>query len=403
VTSPGGGGCTGLGTCVVTVAQAETVSAAFNLKRFDLAVTRAGTGTGTVTSLPAGISCGTTCTSAYDINTQVTLTAAADPGSTFSGRSGVCTGTRVCTVTMTAAASVTATFTPTVTITVARARAGGGTVTSMPAGISCGTDCTEDYAVGSSVTLTAAPDAMSNFIGWSGGGCSGTGRCMLSATAPTTVTATFEPANFLLTVARSGTGTGTVSGTGINCGATCSVSVPNGGTVVLSAMASPGSTFAGWTGPCTGTGSCTFTMTSTTTVGAVFTGTALCSTVNGPNTTTVPGWTERAGDWVVDNNRIRDSTGTPGTVYSRVITQDASTMTNGCVRLTAFYSGSPGIVSLGAVLRWSAPNNYVVALVQDNTNSGTFNSAYIYQYPAVTAAARTPRGRTAPTPTSRPA
>ena len=31
--------------------------------------------------------------------------------------------------------------------------------------------------------------------------------------------------------------------------------------------------------------------------------------------------------------------------------------------------------------RWSPPSSYVVALVQDNTNAGNFNSAWIYQNP----------------------
>jgi hypothetical protein len=60
-----------------------------------------------VTSNPAGIACGATCSAAYDYNTSVTLTAAAATGSTFTG----CSGTGTCVVTMDAAKSVTANFT----------------------------------------------------------------------------------------------------------------------------------------------------------------------------------------------------------------------------------------------------------------------------------------------------
>ncbi|MBL8915871.1 MAG: hypothetical protein JNM17_34550 [Archangium sp.] len=381
-----GGACTGMGACDVTIAQAETVTAFFALKRFDLTVTKAGTGTGTVNSVPTGVACGPVCTGTFDINTMVTLTASESSDSTFTGWSGACTGTGACIVNITAAASVTATFTlQTFTLSVAKAGLGGGVVTSTPAGINCGSDCDEVYNSGTMVQLDATQDSSSTFAGWSGGGCVGTGPCIVSVTSATTVTATFNPNSFLLTVIRNGTGTGNVIGSGINCGAMCLVSVPAGGSVSLSAMANAGSGFAGWSGGgCTGTGGCTFMMNGPTTISATFNSSQLCSTFNVPNTTTVPGWTERAGDWVVDNGRVRDSTGAMGTIYSRVMTQDGSTFTNGCVRLTAFYSGAPGIVSLGAVLRWSAPNNYVVALVQDNTNSGTFNSAYIYQYPAIT-------------------
>jgi hypothetical protein len=84
-------------------------------------------------------------------------------------------------------------------------------VTSSPAGINCGADCTEPYTNGTSVTLTATPAAGSTFSGWSGGGCSGTGTCVVTITAAITVTATFTLNTYPLTVAKAGTGTGTVT------------------------------------------------------------------------------------------------------------------------------------------------------------------------------------------------
>lgn len=77
-----------------------------------LAVTKAGTGTGTVQSLPAGIDCGSTCSASFPDGSTVTLIANPDNASTFAGWEGACTGTSPsCTVTMTTPLAVTATFT----------------------------------------------------------------------------------------------------------------------------------------------------------------------------------------------------------------------------------------------------------------------------------------------------
>ena len=77
------------------------------------------------------------------------------------------------------------------TLTVSKAGSGSGSVTSSPAGIDCGATCAASFGSGTSVTLTAVADSGSTFSGWSGGGCSGTGSCMVAISAATTVTATF--------------------------------------------------------------------------------------------------------------------------------------------------------------------------------------------------------------------
>src|SRR4051794_28468600 len=69
---------------------------------------------------------------------------------------------------------------------------GSGTVTSAPAGIDCGADCSESYVEGTSVTLTAQPDSSSSFSGWSGDGCSGTDpTCTVPMSMARAVKATF--------------------------------------------------------------------------------------------------------------------------------------------------------------------------------------------------------------------
>jgi len=140
------------------------------------ALTVAKSGSGTVTSTPAGINCGTDCSEAYPSGASVSLQATPASGYIFSGWSGACSGTATtCTVTMSAAKSVTATFKAQTTSTymLKVVRTGSGTVTSIPAGINCGTDCSEAYPSGASVTLIATPAAGYVFRGMSSS-CAGT-------------------------------------------------------------------------------------------------------------------------------------------------------------------------------------------------------------------------------------
>ena len=72
--------------------------------------------------------------------------------------------------------------------TLSVSKVGSGTITDT--GINCGTDCTESYTAGTSVTLTASPASGWSFAGWSGD-CSGTGNCNLTMNSDKNVTATF--------------------------------------------------------------------------------------------------------------------------------------------------------------------------------------------------------------------
>ena len=77
------------------------------------------------------------------------------------------------------------------TLTVVKSGAGSGTVTSSPAGITCGDDCSETYLEVQKVKLTAKADVSSTFTGWSGGGCSGTKTCTVTVDTSVAVTADF--------------------------------------------------------------------------------------------------------------------------------------------------------------------------------------------------------------------
>ena len=244
-----------------------------------VAVSLSGSGAGTVSSGDGNIKCGASCSSSYPVGSTITLTAVPASNSTFVGWSVGCTGTATtCTVTVASGGeAVTAQFAlQDYTLTIAHSGSGAGTVTSGDGAINCGTLCSAPYASGSSVTLTAVAASGSNFAGWSGGGCSGTAAtCTVTIGAAETVTAQFTLQNYTLTVARNGTGSGTVTSSDgtIHCGTACSAPYADGTSVTLTAVAASGSAFTGWTGGgCSGTASeCSVSVTAASTVTATFT------------------------------------------------------------------------------------------------------------------------------------
>jgi len=156
---------------------------------------------------------------------------------------------------------------------VSKRAAGVGRVSTSPRGITCGNDCLQSFRDGASVTLTATPEASSNFTGW-GGACSGGSRtCTLRMTRARRVVAFFDPASsFALSVARRGDGGGRVRSrpSGIDCGRDCWNSYRAGTRVRLIARAASGSRFVRWRGACSGTGRCAVTIDRVRSVVAVF-------------------------------------------------------------------------------------------------------------------------------------
>lgn len=70
----------------------------------------------------------------------------------------------------------------------------GGSVTSADSLINCGTTCIRSYSQGTNVVLTAIPDTGQwRFVGWSGGGCTGTSTCTVTVNSNQTVRALFRP------------------------------------------------------------------------------------------------------------------------------------------------------------------------------------------------------------------
>ncbi len=250
----------------------------------ELTVIKEGTGAGTVASNPAGIECGATCKASFETNQKVTLTASPSAGSTFVSWKGCEKGGvngRQCTVTMDAAKTVNAKFLTAYDVTVNRVGSGLGKVSSSPGGVLCLSNCastTASFKEGTSVTLSAAPTKNYVFTEWTGD-CSGSSlTCSLGTLgADKTVGAKFTAvAQHNLTVTKSGGGNGTAKSNvaGINCGATCSSMAAayfQGTVVELTATPGKGSSFGGWSGSgCSGTGTCTVTMSAAKSVTAEF-------------------------------------------------------------------------------------------------------------------------------------
>jgi hypothetical protein len=261
--------------CNVSMSATRSVTARFDAASYSLTVNKSGTGSGTVTSNPAGINCGATCVFAYASGQSVTLTPTPASGYDFSSWSGACTGSEACIVTMDAAKSVTANFTaiPAGSSVLSVTKTGLGSVTSLPVGIDCSGTCNATFTNGTSVTLTAAPVTGYYFAGW-GGACSGQGTCTLTINSNQTATANFAQipsGNPLLTITVTGGGTVATNPSGMTCSSTCSYPFPTGTAVSLIPSANTGQTFMGWTGEgCIGRSSCLITMDSPKTVGATF-------------------------------------------------------------------------------------------------------------------------------------
>jgi len=212
-------------------------------------------GSGTITSNPPGINCGTDCSELYEEGTWVDLTATTDNGWISLGiscdhitdqterqlcelenlRSG---GDRGSTsyrvrVLMDQAKNVTFRFVPGGIIEVSRT--GSGTIVSSPRGIGCGCDCREVFFGDPRiVTLTALPAIGATFLGWQGD-CSGSGDCTLdTGHHHTDVVARFtEGGQYTLAVNKIGSGTVTSSPAGIDCGSDCSERYEDGTPVTL--------------------------------------------------------------------------------------------------------------------------------------------------------------------------
>ncbi len=295
-----GDDCSGTGTCKMTLVFIRIavfpppppppvgVTATFereskpNLK--DLTVSKAGTGSGTVKSSPAGIDCGSICATGLEEGKEVTLIASPNAGSAFSSWKGCdAANGRECKVTVDAAEAVSAKFTEVKTLSVQKEGVGLGSVKASPGGISCQAACVSaeaEFSAGppaKEVTLMAAPYKGSAFVEW-GGDCSGSSpTCKVTLSAAKSVTAEFAPISKVILTLDKPPGTGTVKSApaSINCAVACSSQTSGfylGSEVGLTETPYK-SAFSQWMGSCSGNlSTCKLTMTEAKTVGAEFVG-----------------------------------------------------------------------------------------------------------------------------------
>ncbi|MEZ5443746.1 MAG: hypothetical protein R3F15_19960 [Lysobacterales bacterium] len=193
------GACSGTGPCTVTLDQARTVTAQFDLmpESFTVAVSLTGAGGGQVSSMPGGILCQPSCSAGFLEGTVVTLQANPMAGSQFNIWGGDCAAAGSnpsCQVTVNSDLTISADFglSP-LALGVAITGSGSGQVLSDPAGIDCPGDCDHDFAAGIEVTLTATAAPGSVFSGWNAD-CSGTGTCVLTMDQMHSVGAAFDVA-----------------------------------------------------------------------------------------------------------------------------------------------------------------------------------------------------------------
>jgi uncharacterized repeat protein (TIGR02543 family) len=264
-----------------------------------LSINKSGTGTGDISALVGGflvLNCPpaeSSCEIDLSTGTTVMLTAASN-NSDFNGWGGACSGSGTCSVTLNSGVTVTAQFglipSYDLTVDIASPTAEpGGFVTADPIGAGDRCDarpdrCVWSYQRDTVVNLVAVPNEGYTFAGWSNG-CTGTGACTVTMTGARTLTATFTQLQSALTVSKSGSGAGTVTSDvgGINCGAACSATLGYGAEVNLTATATTGSTFSGWSGGACldpNAATCNVTMDAPKSVTATFTLNTYSITVN---------------------------------------------------------------------------------------------------------------------------
>ncbi|MBF0520636.1 MAG: DUF1566 domain-containing protein [Nitrospirae bacterium] len=309
-TAWGGGTCSGTDNCVITPTTDTTVTATFSKDTVN--VNFIISGNGSVTDASGGVIAtgdGGTGTQTVTRNSSVTLKSLTPTGYTFGGWSGGCAGTGDCTLTPSADTNITATFTkdvpPAVSYSANVIISGDGYVTngadnSTVASGDGGTGSVSTVS-GSSIILKATANANNTFLGW-GGLCSGTGDCTITLTSNVSITATFAITNVTVNVSASDGGSITdASGNTIaSSGGTGSKSVISGTSTTFKAVANTNYTFLGWSGACSGTGDCTITPTTNTSISATFTQTSVSVTAkvtgNGKIINAVDNTTLASGD-----------------------------------------------------------------------------------------------------------
>jgi hypothetical protein len=268
ITATSGTRSTAVDVRVVPVPQPITITAALG-----------SSGTATVTSAPAGISCNISaattegaCSANFPGDASVSLTVRTGGVTTFVGWGGDCTGTAGCTLETSQPRTASVSLRAFRTLSVSASGAGNGAITAPGGIINCvwrngsasSGPCTASLPEGAQITLTASPEANSQFTGWSGDCATATGSsCSLTMNADRNAVAQFRAVTTYRITAGTGTGTGVVTSSpaGMNCtvtattvSGTCTLAVPAGTSASLIATGTTGSSWRAWDGICASAG-----------------------------------------------------------------------------------------------------------------------------------------------------
>lgn len=223
-----------------------------------------GNGRGRITSAPAGIDCDGSqyrdCDERYTTGTRVRLTAAPGVGSELDSWGAECQDGSVllhadteCRVNFRSASrDVVIRFSGGGQGSV-RVEVRGSSTSNMVRSTNCTSACTLRLSRGEYVRLIATAAANSSFAGWSGDSrCSGAEFSLetnLDCTANFAGQGPTPPSgSHLLRVSTVGGGRVESTPRGISCGSDCEEAYTAGTAVTLTATASTGNTFAGWSG-----------------------------------------------------------------------------------------------------------------------------------------------------------
>lgn len=243
-------------------------------------------GLGTIISHPNGIDCGDTCAGYFSSGTELALSTVSLPenGYEFHSWQGDCTGSGTCSLTVDTNKEVTAIFSKLPIYKVKVAKPSGGYIigyartTTGPSEteIFCPPDCAGNFYKGQTIILEARPKDIFYLKGWRGCTHETDNTCSIVLSKPLTqAKAIFmKKSKYRLEITKNTSGSITSNLKGVYCKAKqtrCVFKVYEDTNLLLTLNPTPGHTYLGWTGDCSGSSSeCSLTMNQNKTVKALF-------------------------------------------------------------------------------------------------------------------------------------
>ncbi len=265
------GACTGINSCSIIMSEDKSVTADFANANETVTLTVQREGQGTVTA--GGYVCNEDfCQFEVTIGTSFPLEANAASGWSFAGFDPACQSSRSCIIHMTEDKEVTATFLSenVQDVTLSVQVNGPGKVTN---GVTtCSDACDYILPPGTALAATALADEGANFVSWEGL-CSGQGSCSFTVNEDALLVVNFEETVVeTVTLSIALEGEGSVVGPGFVCmQTTCQQEIPLGQTIELQAEGQGTTSFAQWSGACSGfSSSCVLQMNQDRSLTAVF-------------------------------------------------------------------------------------------------------------------------------------